>query len=421
MRLLERPIYYGWYVLAAVSGVDFANNATAIGVLTVFIIPLSEEFGWTRTQISVATGVGAVLGALTAPFAGRLTDRLGARIPLSLGSFLIVLAMLNLAAMQSLTWFYFSFGLARLADQGFVQPTSPPAIARWFRRYRGRAMAVLFFAKSAGGVGLPLVVQLLITLWHWRIAWLMLGGMMLVMGLLPCALLVRRQPEDLGLSIDGDPQPLQPAHTPPNGAIEAAEAPSEADDSWPLGEALKTSGLWLLLAAGFVAGVAGTGVALHLMPHLLHQGITSSAAVGAVSISFLASALGTFGWGYGADRLAVQYLMAITYALRAASIAILLVTDTLFEAYIFAILQGLAEGGLGTLTPLMVADYYGRLHLGAIYGVIRALQVSGFALGPVISGATFDLTQSYHGAFTAFLALSIVGTTLVALARPPKR
>jgi MFS family permease len=140
-----------------------------------------------------------------------------------------------------------------------------------------------------------------------------------------------------------------------------------------------------------------------------------------VSISFLASALGTFGWGYGADRLAVQYLMAITYALRAASIAILLVTDTLFEAYIFAILQGLAEGGLGTLTPLMVADYYGRLHLGAIYGVIRALQVSGFALGPVISGATFDLTQSYHGAFTAFLALSIVGTTLVALARPPKR
>jgi MFS transporter, OFA family, oxalate/formate antiporter len=85
MRDTSGRLYYGWFVLAAVSGMNFANGATAIAVLTVFILPLSTDFGWTRTQIAAVTSVGAVVGALIAPFAGRLVDRRGARLPLSLG------------------------------------------------------------------------------------------------------------------------------------------------------------------------------------------------------------------------------------------------------------------------------------------------------------------------------------------------
>ena len=171
MRYLGQRLYYGWLVLAAVAGLNFANGATTIGVLTVFILPLTEAFGWTRTQISVVTSVGAVLGALTAPFMGRVTDRFGARLPLTLGGVCIVVALLYLAAVQSLLGFYVAFSLARLADQGFVQVCSPPAIAKWFQRYRGRAMAVLFFTSSAGGATLPLLVHFVIQTWHWRVAW----------------------------------------------------------------------------------------------------------------------------------------------------------------------------------------------------------------------------------------------------------
>jgi MFS family permease len=89
-------------------------------------------------------------------------------------------------------------------------------------------------------------------------------------------------------------------------------------------------------------------------------------------------------------------------------------------AYMFAMVQGFADAGLGILPTVLLANYYGRQHLGSIYGLLRAVQVAGFALGPLVSGATFDLTQSYHGAFAAFLALSMVGTALVALARQPK-
>ena len=419
MRTPGRRLYYGWYVLAAVSGLNFANSATAIGVLTVFIVPLTTDFGWTRTQISAVTSVGAVLGALAAPFTGRLSDKLGARLPLTLGASSIVLAMLGLASMQSLTWFYLGFGLARLADQAFVQAPSPPAIANWFQRYRGRAMAALFFVSSAGGVALPIFVQAVITAWHWRLAWVTLSGIMLVMGLLPCALLVRRQLEDLGLPIDGEMRSEQATRAPTISLHEGIEPSSKRAKMWQLREALTTSTLWLILGCMFIVGIAWTGVGLHLVPYLLQQGIASTAAVGAVSLTSLASSVSTLLWGFCADRLAVRYLLVVTYALRAASIAVLLGADTLPKVYMFAILQGCADGGLGTLTTVLLANYYGGQHLGSIYGVVRAVQVAGFALGPLVAGATFDLAQTYHSAFIAFLALSIVGTLLIGLARQP--
>jgi MFS family permease len=246
-----------------------------------------------------------------------------------------------------------------------------------------------------------------------------LGGIMLVMGLLPCALLVRRQPEDLGLPIDGEMPSEQAASSPTISLHEGDEPSRKRAETWQLREALTTSTLWLILGCMFIVGIAWTGVGLHLVPYLLQQGIASPAAVGAVSLTSLASSVSTLLWGFFADRLAARYLLVVTSTLRAASIAILLGIDTLPKAYMFAILQGCADGGLGTLTTVLLADYYGRQHLGSIYGVVRAVQVAGFALGPLVSGATFDITQSYQGAFVAFLALSIVGAALIGLARQP--
>jgi MFS transporter, OFA family, oxalate/formate antiporter len=420
MRNTSGRLYYGWVVLAAVSGMNFANGATAIAVLTVFILPLTAEFGWTRTQISAVTSVGAVLGALIAPFAGRLVDRRGARLPLSLGGVCIVLGMLNLAAMQSLVWFYLAFGLARLADQGFVQASSPPAIAKWFRRSQGKAMAILSLSSAAGGVVLPLLVDLVMRVWHWRVAWVMLGGMMCVLGLLPCVFLVQRQPEDLGLPLDGvTASPHASPSRSPYGPTGPA-APERSIASWRLGEALHTPALWFLLVTAFAIGVSSTGIGLHLVPYLQQQGIPQTAAVQTVSLGFLASGVSNLVWGLSADRLPVRPLLVGTYALKTVSLAVLLGAHTIPEAYLFTVLQGIATGGLGTLTAILLADYYGRQHLGAIYGLLRALQVTGFALGPLIAGMTFDITQSYHGAFVTFLGLSLVGTVLIGLARPPR-
>ena len=421
MFRLRGKLYYGWLVLAAVSGISFANSVTSIGVLTVFIIPITESFHWTRTEVSAATSIGAVLGAASAPFVGRLSDRLGGRLLLATGGVLIVLALLYLSVIQTLLGFYVAFSLARLADQGFVQSISPPAVAKWFVRHRGRALAVLFFATSAGGVVLPPLTQFVIDRWEWRVAWVLLSGVMLVIGLIPVALAVRRQPEDMGLKVDG----RAPGQAEPSGRDTKRgrrDLPSEGPEvSWRLSEAFRTPALWLLGASVFMVGVGSTGIALHLVPYFVQRGLTAPVAVGAVSASFLAGAVSNLWWGVLTERVSPRYVLTIVYVIRALSVVLLLVVGSPVEAYLFAVLRGLTDGGMATVGAILLANYFGRRYLGSIYGLNRAIQVGGFALGPLISGLAFDITGTYSSAFVSFLVLTIIGALLVAIARQPMR
>ena len=411
MRLLGGKIYYGWLALAAISGINFANSVTSIGMLTVFVLPMSNEFGWNRTQISGATSVGAILGAVAAPVMGRVSDRIGARAILSFGGLLIVVAMVYLSLMQTLLGFYFAFGMARLSDQGFVQSVSPPAVANWFLKYRGRAMAGLFFATSTGGIILPLLAQTVIQGWGWREAWGVMAVVMAVVGVTPVALIVRRQPEAIGLQIDG------------RKTAEASAATMKTrvtyEQLWTVSEALRTPTYWLILAAVFTTGIGSTGIGLHMVPYLVQQGIGSTAAVGSVSFSFLASAVGNLWWGALSEKFSPRLLLAAIYLIRAASVALLLVTDTMLETYTFAFLRGFSEGGVAAVGAILLAEYFGRRNLGAIYGTNRAVLVTGFAIGPIIAGAAYDINNSYGLAFASFLGLMLVGAVFVALARSP--
>ena len=411
MRLLGGKIYYGWLALAAISGINFANSVTSIGMLTVFVLPMSDEFGWNRTQISGATSVGAILGAVAAPVMGSVSDRIGARAILSIGGLMVVVAMVYLSLMQTLLGFYFAFGMARLSDQGFVQSVSPPAVANWFLKYRGRAMAGLFFATSTGGIILPLLAQTVIQDWGWREAWGVMAVVMAVVGVTPVALIVRRQPEAIGLQIDG------------RKTAEASAATMKTrvtyEQLWTVSEALRTPTYWLILAAVFTTGIGSTGIGLHMVPYLVQQGIGSTAAVGSVSFSFLASAVGNLWWGTLSEKFSPRLLLAAIYLIRAASVALLLVTDTMLETYAFAFLRGFSEGGVAAVGAILLAEYFGRRNLGAIYGTNRAVLVTGFAIGPIIAGAAYDINNSYGLAFASFLGLMLVGAVFVALARSP--
>ena len=150
MNILPDRFYYGWLVAGAASGIQFANAATAIGVLTVFVLPMSEEFGWNRVEVAGAISLGSVLGAAVAPFSGRLVDRFGARMILVVGGLVVALGCLYLSMAQALAGFYVAFTAARIADQGLIQIGASVSVGKWFLRRRGRAMGLAFFGSSAG-------------------------------------------------------------------------------------------------------------------------------------------------------------------------------------------------------------------------------------------------------------------------------
>ncbi len=410
MNIIPNRIYYGWWVVAAASGMSFANAATAISILTVFVVPMSLEFGWNRTEVAGATSLGAVLGAGLAPFTGRAVDRFGARVTLVAGGLIVVAGCLYLAGAQALAGFYVAFTAVRIADQGLIQVSASVTAGKWFARYRGRATGLVMLGNAGGVIVMAPLVQLVISLWNWRAAWVMLAGSMLVVGTIPALLLVRRQPEDMGLRVDGDgdPDPDEQAET-------SADEPAVG-----LGAIVRTPSFWLILFSLFLVSTATSGIGLHLVPHLTQQGLSAGAAVAAVSVMAISGAVSALAFGLLAERAAPKLLLVLSYLLAAASMWVLMIADNLPETYLFAVLQGIVGTGINTLAPILWADYYGRRTLGSTFGVSRAAQVVGFAVGPLASAVVYDRTGSYQGAFLALAAVAVAAAILLTTARRPR-
>jgi MFS family permease len=420
MVVPPKRFYYGWLVVGAASGIEFANAATAIGILTVFVNPMTQEFGWSRTEVAGATSLGAILGAALAPFSGRLVDRMGSRLVLVVGGTVVCLACLYLSLAQTLLGFYIAFTLSRISDQGLIKIGASTTVGKWFLRYRGRATGLVFFAGAAGVIFLAPAVQLIISTWGWRVAWIVLGGLMFFLGVVPSALVVRRQPEDLGLTIDGVALNQRASTSSPG--LEDKEVSRDGEISWSLGQVIRTPAFWVILVSLFIVSSATSGIGLHLVPHLTQQGLSAPTAVGAISIMSTSGALGALALGLMAERISPRLMITLAYLLGAVSMVVLLMADTLAETYLFAVLQGLAGTGVNTLAPILWANYYGRASLGSIYGLSRAAQVSGFALGPLVSGIVYDATGSYRSAFIYFAFLAVVAAVIVlAFRRPASR
>ena len=416
MGLKGKKIYYGWVIVAASSGIGFANAATAIGILTIFVTPMSQEFGWTRTELAGATSLGALLGAALAPISGRIVDKLGSRVLLTLGGLIVAVSCSYLAISQTLIGFYVAFTLARIADQGLIKIGTAPAVGKWFSKFRGRATGIIFFSESAGMTIMAPIVQLVIINYSWRTAWLMLGGGMLIVGAIPCAWLIRRQPEDIGLLPDG----IQSDSEIKNDAVKIIESDPSTNSDTPFHFILRSGSFWLIIASLFLVSSGMSGIGLHLVPHLIQQGLEPMKAVGTISIMSITGASGALFLGFLSERLSPRYLLSGVYLLGAGSIMVLINTDSLTGTYTFAVLHGITGSGVNLLTPLLWAHIYGRNSLGSIFGISRAAQVAGFAVGPLISGIVYDNTSSYQAAFWYFASLAVLSTCLILIARPTR-
>ena len=193
-----------------------------------------------------------------------------------------------------------------------------------------------------------------------------------------------------------------------------------AESGPPLSVIFSTPSFWLILVSLFLVATATSGIGLHLVPHLTQQGLSAGAAVSAISVMSVSGALAAVGCGLLAERAPPKLLLIMGYLLAAMSMWVLMGADNLPETYLFAVMQGIVGAGINTLAPILWANYYGRGSLGSIFGVSRAAQVVGFAVGPLASAVVYDRTGSYQGAFLALAAVALLATVLLASARRPR-
>ena len=398
------PFFYGWVVLACICLAGFARQGPAVAVLSVFVVPMTDAFGWSRTEIAGAVSLGGVLAAVISPMLGPMLDRRGARLVLCLAVLGTGLSTMALSLIQSLLAFYLLFCFARMNWAGPFDLGLYSALNNWFVARRAMATAIATLAQLSGLVALPIIAQLAMRDGGWRDGWIAIGGTVLVVGFLPVWLFMVRRPEDVG---------LVPDRTRPASARPAAEP------RFSRAQAMRTRAFWLLSLYTVLVYPVQAGVSLHQAPHLIERGLSPIAAATVISFFSIMSAVASFGIGFLPRRWSIRYALLLSAALLSLGSFALIAVDGTEQAYGAAGLFGLGLGGVLTLVPMAWADYFGRESYGAIRGVALSLQVAAQAAGPLLSGALRDWSGNYADSLTVLGALAAMAAAAALAARRP--
>ena len=422
-RLAPRtPFFYGWVILATAASTQVVRNATSSLTIAVFIFPLSEELGWSRTLIAGAASFGGLAATGVSPVVGWLVDRYGARLVLVSSVLILGLSSISLAWATIPVTFYLAYGVGRVIFASPISIGSSVVVSRWFVRMRGRASGILFGSHSIGLVAFPLIASVIIGASGWRQAWIVLGILVWGIALLPTALLIVQQPEDVGQRPDGDsPAETREGSAAGGVAFGPASAPPAEEPVWTLREAMRTPALWMFATATGMVFLVQAGVNTHLAAYLRDQGLNAAFAGFGISLNAAFLGLGSIAWGWATERFPARYVLAAVAVTVGVSSALFVIADSRIEILVYAVLFGFGVGGLLSVPPVGYADYYGRRSLGVIRGVTEPLTSFGQAIGAVLAGLVFDFTDSYQLAFAAFAVMGGLATVLVLFARPPRR
>jgi MFS family permease len=419
-RLAQRlPFYYGWVILVVASVPSFgARPVMAVATLSVFVVPMTDEFGWSRAQFSGAVSLGALFGLLVSPFAGRLIDRYGSGVLLSASSAVVGLCAIGLSLTSPIWSFYALYVPGRAVFSSPLELGTSTAVSNWFIRRRPMGLAYMGIIQGIGLTIFPVIAQVLIDGWGWRTAWLAVGIFTLSTGIIPMLLLMARRPEDMGLEAD----PEKGRRTVPTSDVAASGAPPSATDTesnYTVRQALATRAFWLLAIFSVFGFLVQAGVSLHQVPHYIGQGVpTHLAALTASTFAFGQVPGGVF-WSFWARRVPLRVLLSVAAATMSVGAIGTGFSSSLSTGIPMGFLLGVGVGGIHLLLRLTWADYYGRLHLGSIRGLTLPAQIGGQAIGPIIAGFMYDSTGGYETPFTAFGIIVAFAAVMVLTATPP--
>ena len=412
-RLAHRtPFFYGWVVLGSASSTQIVRNAAASLTIAVFMFPLAEDLGWSRTLIAGAASFGGLAASGASPIVGWLIDRYGARLVLAVSVFILGLSTISLAWATVPIAFYLAYGVGRVIFSSPVQIGASVVASRWFIRMRGRASGVLFLSHSIGMITFPLVASIVIDRRGWQDAWIVLGLIVWAVALLPATLLIAQSPEDVGLRPDGDE--ADEADKGSNGSS------STEEPGWTLKAAMKTPALWILATGTGLLFLMQAGINTHLAAFFRDEGLSPVFAGVGVGLNAAFLGLGSIAWGWIVERVPARHVLTMVAAVMVLGAVLFMTTSSTSQALAYSVVFGFGLGGILSVPPVAYADYYGRRSLGAIRGVTEPLTSFGQAIGALAAGAIFDLTGSYQYAFVAFAALGASTMLMVQLARPPK-
>lgn len=392
--------YFGWrVVLAAGLGVMVGFGSLFVYTFGMFMKPLGTEFGWTREAIARGFGLAALSVALASPALGCLLDRFGPRRVILPCMTVFACGVASLALLRPHLWqFYATCVLLGAVGNGAAHLAYARAVATWFERRLGLALALVMVGAGLGSMLLPALAQSVIGSAGWRAAYLCLGALGLLIGL-PFAWRYVHERSSLRA---------------------AAPAATPSGPTWQQG--LRTFPFWIIVAVLFVGSVAMNGTVTHLAALLSDRGVSVGGAAFSASVLGGASVAGRLAVGWVLDRWFGPRVAWVVYLITAAGILLLAQAHTLLLGCVGAALVGVGAGGEADITPYLLTRYFGLNAFSTLYGITWTFYAIAGAIGPVILGRAFDTTGSYTASLRVLaVAMALAGSLMLALPRYKSR
>jgi MFS family permease len=388
-------VFYGWWILLAMAllrviGSGFGNN-----VRSLLVLPLEEDFGASRTEISLMATGGSIAVAVTGPIGGWLMDRFGMR-SVMLWSLLLTVAGYILLSMTNALWqviFIFTLPLG-VAYNWAVLNSGAPILNNWFDRQKARALSLLNVGHGVGALLLP-VMAFLITDLGWRPAMLVAGLIFLIVGLATVAI-TRNAPEELGLTPDGDP----PRST--------TYASVNTVDGVSLRTAIRTLFFWAIAIGSACMLIINLSVVFHMVPIVESRGETERFGALLLSVQLFMTVPIVLVTAWGADRVDGTKVLTAMMLLTVAGVGVLIPADSP-SSYLLAMTLLAFGGSNWPILWAVLGHRYGRRNYNAIRMSIYSVLILGMSAGPLLAGATFDATGSYSLWLHILVAVGLFG------------
>jgi len=403
-----RKIHYAW-IAAGVTFVTLLAAAGARATPGVIMLPIGNEFQWSRGKVSAIVSVNIFLFGLIGPFAAALYQRFGLR-----KTMMAALALLSVGyGVSTLATQYWQFlllwGFVVGAGSGLAATVLGAAVAnRWFTERRGLVMGLLTASTATGQMVFLPALATVVTANGWRSAPLVVAGATaLVIPLV--AWLMRDDPRDVGLRPYGETGPVTAAPAAPtiNPAKRAVQV---------LFEAARVRDFWLLAGSFFVCGASTNGlIGTHLIPAAFDCGIPEVRAAGLLAAMGLFDLVGTTASGWLSDRYNCRYLLFMYYGLRGISL-MLLPTALLGPTAglgLFALFYGLDWIATVPPTVKLTSEVFGREKASIVFGWIGASHQVGAAFATYGAGVLRTSQGTYTPAFMAAGALCLIAALIV--------
>lgn len=405
-RLDTRGIHYGW-VIAAVSFLTLITAAGFRSTVGVLIVPLQEEFGWSRATISAAVAINLVLYGLGGPFAAGLYDRFGIRR-------VIVIALATIAVSSTLTtqmeapWqLDLLWGVANGLATGAIGVTLAAVIAaRWFVERRGIVTGMLTASNATGQLVFLPMLGWIVASQGWRSAALTVSVVALAFTLPLVALFLRDSPAEIGLRAYGavEDDPVIVRQNPFRAAFGG------------LALASRSATFWLLTGSFFICGATTNGlIGTHLIPAAMDHGMSEVAAASLLAVIGIFDLVGTIGSGFLTDRFDPRWLLFWYYGLRGLSLLVLpfVIGSSSLGLIAFVVFYGLDWVATVPPTVAITARAFGREHVGVVFGWIFGAHQLGAAIAAWGAGAARTWFGDYQSAFITAGLVSLVASGLV--------